>query len=68
MLLVGLKEMEKEEKKQTQAKRTYTKKPVRNEVLPEWIIEPKEIKEDPEKQAAIQRRLQEYLKRKEGEQ
>lgn len=62
------KRREKEEKKQTQAKRTYAKKPVRNEVLPEWIIEPKEIKEDPEKQAAIQRRLQEYLKRKEGEQ
>ncbi|MGI6156101.1 MAG: DnaD domain protein, partial [Enterococcus lemanii] len=62
------KQREKEEKKQTQAKRTYAKKPVRNEVLPEWIIEPKEIKEDPEKQAAIQRRLQEYLKRKEGEQ
>lgn len=62
------KQKENEEKKQARQNRPYQKKAVRKEVLPEWVIEPKVTQEDPEKQAEIQRRLQEYLKRKEGEQ
>ena len=53
-------------KRTTQRTANY-RKPIRKETLPEWVNNPKEEVENSEQQAAINQRLQEYLKRKEGE-
>ncbi|AYW48679.1 helicase DnaB [Tetragenococcus osmophilus] len=48
---------------------TATKKnqPVRKETLPDWVDNPTEEVEDPAVQEEINQKLQDYLKRKEGE-
>lgn len=48
---------------------TTTKKaqPVRKETLPDWVDNPTEEVEDPAVQEEINQKLQDYLKRKEGE-
>lgn len=58
--------------KQRQTKPTkqpngFKKQPVRKETVPDWVDNPAEEIEDPEQQAAIQQRLQEYLKKQEAE-
>ncbi len=59
------------EAKTTKNNRTWErsasqKHAVRKEVLPDWVDKPQVDIEDKEKEAAINQRLQEYLKRKEG--
>lgn len=56
-------------REQTKATRanSYSRAPIRKEALPDWATKPKVTEENPEKQAEINRRLQAYLKRKEGE-
>lgn len=58
--------------KQRQTKPTkqpsgFRKQPIRKEPLPDWVDNPTEEIEDPEQQAAVNQRLQEYLKKKQAE-
>lgn len=57
----------KEAKEKRETQRTNYRKPIRKETLPDWVDNPVEEVEDSEKQAAINQRLQDYLRRKEGE-
>ncbi|MDN6289729.1 MAG: DnaD domain protein, partial [Tetragenococcus koreensis] len=41
--------------------------PIRKETLPDWVDKPTEEVEDPAVQEEINKKLQDYLKRKEGE-
>ncbi|MCD5003478.1 DnaD domain protein [Enterococcus saccharolyticus] len=63
-----VRQLVKESKEKVKRPRTpYKQQPVRKETLPDWVDNPTEEVEDPAQQAAINQRLQEYLKRKEGE-
>lgn len=60
------KQEQKETRRVSQTNR-YQKKNLRVEKLPAWATEKETVVEDPKIQAAINQRLQDYLKRKEGE-
>ena len=60
---------EQREKRQTTRPGNYQKNNVRVEKLPTWATnkEKEKVAEDPKVQAEINQRLQDYLKRKEGD-
>jgi len=65
-----VRDLVKEAKNKPSKKKNYTndkQQPIRKESLPDWVDKPNEEVEDPAVQEEINKKLQDYLKRKEGE-
>ncbi|MCF1684899.1 DnaD domain protein [Tetragenococcus halophilus] len=65
-----VRDLVKEAKNKPSKKKNYAnnkQQPIRKESLPDWVDKPNEEVEDPAVQEEINKKLQDYLKRKEGE-
>lgn len=65
-----VRDLVKEVKNKPSKKKNYAnnkQQPIRKESLPDWVDKPNEEVEDPAVQEEINKKLQDYLKRKEGE-
>ncbi|GAA5421303.1 replication initiation and membrane attachment family protein [Tetragenococcus halophilus] len=65
-----VRDLVKEAKNKPSKKKNYAnnkQQPIRKESLPDWVDKPNEEVEDPAVQGEINKKLQDYLKRKEGE-
>ncbi|MDN6641294.1 MAG: DnaD domain protein, partial [Tetragenococcus sp.] len=65
-----VRDLVKEAKSKPSKKKNYAnnkQQPIRKESLPDWVDKPNEEVEDPAVQEEINKKLQDYLKRKEGE-